>query len=311
MGKIKFIKIDTTPEPTLWETLKNSFKRAGRALKEGIIVIISPWISLYQSMWPRSYDTTVDPEAEEFFWSPKGKKTKGVLFIHGFASSPQIFRKYGQMFLQEGYVVSAVRLAGHGTSEAHLATTTAVDWYLSAREKYIELQSQCEKVIIVAHSMGTLLAIMLASIYPIESMVLLSSPIYVRDRPLYRVNYLLRPVSHLVKYWPLEKKQVQVLDKLGIYAYRKNPLRAVAGLFDCIQVAQERLHKVKCPVLLMLGDNDEHIDLSTLDYYRNNLGSKVIETWVAPQASHIITETPELDRFESKIREFVFKYSPL
>ncbi len=308
--RIKYIQIKAEHPPSILETLKMSLKRSWHILIEALIILVSPFLSIYHSFWPRSYDTTVDPEAEEFFWHPGGQPKKGVLFIHGFASSPQIFRKYGEMFLERGYIVSGVRLAGHGTSIAHFASTNAVDWYLSAREKYFELQEQCEEVSIIAHSMGTLLAIILASLYPIKSMVLLSSPIYVRPRPMYRVHFLLRPVSFLIKYWPLEKSQSQLLDRLGIYAYRKNPLRAVAGLFDCITVAQERLPLVKCPVLLMLGDRDEHIDLTTIDYYRENIGSEILDVWIAPNASHVITETPENDVLEKKIEEHMMKYNP-
>ncbi|RMG22052.1 MAG: alpha/beta fold hydrolase [Methanobacteriota archaeon] len=310
MKKIRYIKIQTENPPTIWETIRTSLKTINNAFKEAFLIIFSPLLSIYQSFWPRSYDTTVSPEAEEFYWSPGGNPKKGVLFIHGFASSPQIFRKYGKMFLEKGYVVLGVRLEGHGTSVSHLASTNAVDWYLSAREKYFELQAECEEVSIVAHSLGTLLAIILASLYPIKSMILLSSPIYVRARPLYRVNFLLRPVSIFIKYWPLPKKQSKLLDKYGIYAYRKNPLRAVAGLFDCMQIAQERLPLVKCPVLLMLGDRDEHIDLSTLDYFKEHIGTEILDIWIAPDASHIITETPELETLENKIRDFMLKYNP-
>lgn len=310
MTKVRYINIKAENPPTLWETLRNSARIAVNAFREGVIIALSPFLSIYQSFWPRSYDTSVSPEAEEFYWKPKGKPTRGVLFIHGFASSPQIFRKYGEMFLDKGYVVSGVRLEGHGTSVAHLASTTAVDWYLSAREKYIELQKECEEVSIVAHSLGTLLAIILASLYPIKSMILLSSPIYVRPKPLYRVNFLLRPVSFFVKYWPLPKKQSELLDKYDIFAYRKNPLRAVAGLFDCMEIAQERLPLIKCPVLVMLGDRDEHIDLSTIDYFKEHIGSQILETWIAPNASHVITETPEVETLENKIREFMLKYHP-
>ncbi len=310
MTRIRYIVIRTDKPPTIWTTLQNSLKIIRDALKEAAIIMISPLLSIYQSFWPRSYDKMVSSEAEEFYWCPAEKPKKGVLFIHGFASSPQIFRKYGQMFLERGYLVSGVRLEGHGTSAAHLASTTAVDWYLSAREKYLELQKECEEVSIVAHSLGTLLAIILASLYPIKSMILLSSPIYVRPKPLYRVNFLLRPVSFFIKYWPLPREQSEILDKYGIYAYRKNPLRAVAGLFDCMEVAQERLPLVKCPVLLMLGDRDEHIDMSTLDYFKEHIGSEVLETWIAPNASHIITETPELETLENRIRDFMFKYNP-
>ena len=141
-------------------------------------------------------------------------------------------------------------------------------------------------------------------------MVLLSPPIKVRPKPLYLAHFLLRPFSKIVKYWSHPRSYLQKLDKLGIIIYPKNPLEAVAGLFDVMEVARERLEYVSCPVLAMLGDNDEHIELSVLDYLKERLGENLIETWIAPEASHIIVETSKIDVFREKIQNFVLTYSP-
>jgi hypothetical protein len=47
-----------------------------------------------------------------------------------------------------------------------------------------------------------------------------------------------------------------------------------------------------------------------LEYLKEKLGDKLVETWVAPDASHVITETSEIEIFKQKIRNFVMDHSP-
>jgi carboxylesterase len=307
---IEFIQIKIPPSPSFADYLKFIGDVILNAVILFILVILYPFFAIYQSFWPRSIDKTVKPYANEFYWHPGGKPKRGVLFIHGFAANPAIFKEYARIFLKEGYITYGARIEGHGTSPAHFASTTCVDWYMSIRNKYIEMQKEVEDILIVAHSMGTLLAIILASLYPIHSLVLLSSPIKVRSKPLYRVHFLLRFASKFVKYWPHPSSYLKRLESKGIRIYPKNPLEAVAGLFDVMEVARDRLDYINCPVLAMLGDKDEHVELSTLEYLKERLGGNLIETWIAPEASHVITETPEIDVFKDKIRQFVMSHSP-
>ncbi|MHA1910768.1 MAG: alpha/beta hydrolase [Candidatus Kariarchaeaceae archaeon] len=302
-------------DPSFWQALSKAFYGLWLIIKEILLILSYPYLSIYQSLWPRSIDKRVMPNAESFFWRTKSemlpKRTKGVLFIHGFTSTPQVFIPYAKMFLNHGYSVHACRLAGHGTSPAHLASTNAADWYVSAREAYRILQEEVDDVIIVAHSLGTLFAVILSSIFPIDSLVLLSSPIKVRQKPLYRVNFLLRPLSHFIKYWPMKKSEKKIIEEYGFLNYLKYPLVSVAGLFDVIEVAQKQLPKVICPVLICLGDSDEHIELDTLNYLNENLGSKIIKTWIAKDAPHIIVASPRANELIKQIDVFVLKNSPL
>lgn len=299
--------------PSIWETLRHSIIYILRIIWLTIYTLLLPFLAIYQALWPGSVDTRVRESAQEYLWYPRGKPKRGILFIHGFSSTPKIFRKYAQKFLSEDYLVYGIRIKGHGTSPDHLATTNAADWYKSASEKYLEFQKIVDDVVIVAHSMGTLLAFLLASIYPIHSMVILSSPIKVRSKPIYRVNFLLRPISKVIKYWPYGKQKLKALDEVGLgsdVVYHQIPLEAVAGLFDVMKVTQERLNKISCPILVMLGDNDEHIHLSSLDYLQDKLKNNIKDAWIAPNATHIIIDTSEIEIFETKITDFILKYSP-
>jgi carboxylesterase len=274
--------------------------------------LLLPFLPIYQAFWPRSVDTTIKPHAYEYHYSPKKKNEmkarRGVLFIHGFSSNPEIFKSYALKFRDEGYIVHSVRLAGHGTSPGDFATTSCVDWYLSARDKFIQFKDEVEDVVIVAHSLGSLLAVILTSLYPVHSLILLSPPVKIRKTPLFIFNPLLRPLSRFIRFWPASYSPV--LKERGFHVYPVHPLKAVAGLYDTNKIADERLPLIKCPVLVVIADNDEFIHLSTLDYILDRLRTDILESWVAPNATHILIDSPQVEEFESIIHNFVVKYSP-
>ncbi len=308
MKEFNFIDIVSDPSPTLLSTFFHSLRNSVYVIISVLHFLLLPLMATYQSIWPKGYDRTVKPEAEEFYWHPGGDPKSGVLMIHGFGSTPQIFREYGKQFLEDGYIVYGIRIIGHGSSEAHLADTLPIDWYLSVRDKYRELQAQCEEVHIVGHSLGSLNALILASIYPIKSLVLLSCPIKIRRTPLFRAHFLLRPLSVVIKYWPVGREKRRKLKEFGIHQYQKNPLKAVEGLFEIAEVTRERLPKVTCPVLAMVGDDDEYVELSTLDLLESNLSVSEFSTWVAPNAGHLIIETSEKTILDKKIHDWVIDH---
>ncbi|MCY3410031.1 MAG: alpha/beta fold hydrolase [Candidatus Heimdallarchaeota archaeon] len=306
-----FIPIKTAPDPSSKKYLHNSWRLLKNIMVSGGRVIGYPFMAIAQASWPRSIDRSVKEHAEEYYWHPGGNPDKAVLLIHGFATSPQIFREFAKLFLAEGYIAYGVRIEGHGTSEADLASTTSVDWYLSIRERYIELKSKVDEVLILGHSLGGLIGLILSSLYPVSSIILLSVPIIIKPTPLYRANFMLRPLSNVVKYWPSKRSQRRQLEELGFIAYEKYPLRAVAGLFEMAEVARSRLKDVTIPVLAMIGEYDEHVDPSTIEYFDEHLATDTYFKWIAPDAGHSIIETPEADLLKQKIRDFVHTYSPL
>ncbi len=273
-------------------------------------VIIEPFYAVFQSFWPDAVDDSVKPYAIEQYYHPGGDCRTGILLVHGFGAAPDIFNGFVEKLGELGYVVKTARIAGHGTSTAHFATTTLVDWYLSVRNRFIELREECDEIVIVAHSLGSLIAIILASIYDVKSLVFMSPPIKLRDKALYRVNFMLRPVSKLVKYWPTDRKAVEQVERHGFKIYERHPLSAVANLIDMIEMANRRLPMVTAPILAMIGDQDEFAEPVVLDIIKEKAESDVVEQWVVPHAPHAIIDCADFETLKDRIKAFILKYSP-
>ncbi len=81
-----------------------------------------------------------------------------VLFVHGIVSTPRFFDAYAAALPAE-VSVHSVLLPGHGGSVRDFGRHSAKEWESHVRAALDALRAAHERVYIVAHSLGTLLAI--------------------------------------------------------------------------------------------------------------------------------------------------------
>ena len=95
-----------------------------------------------------------------------GQGRIGVLFLHGFNSSPHSMREWAKLTADAGYRVAVPRLPGHGTHWRELNATRWRDWYCCAEREFRSLAANCDQVFVAGHSMGGALALRLAALHP-------------------------------------------------------------------------------------------------------------------------------------------------
>ena len=100
-----------------------------------------------------------------------------VLMIHGIAGTPAHFRDLIPV-IPENWTVHNILLDGHGKRVEDFGKTSMKKWKAQANAAVKELLSKHEKLLIVAHSMGTLFAIQAAIDHPdrIPALFLLAAP---------------------------------------------------------------------------------------------------------------------------------------
>ena len=104
------------------------------------------------------------PGAEPFVH--EGSDDVGVLLCHGFTSTPQSMRDWGEHLAAEGISVRCPRLPGHGTAWRELNRTRWTDWYATVEREFGLLRSTCRSVFVFGQSMGGALALRLAQEHP-------------------------------------------------------------------------------------------------------------------------------------------------
>lgn len=208
---------------------------------------------------------------------PEKKYDHLVLLFHGFTASPQEFQFLTPYLEKAGIPYIAPIVTGFGLSSTHLLSQTQRhDWYRIAMEQYDKACSVADRVSIIGHSMGGILATFVAMHRPVHHLILSGPGLYSVPADLKYKRLLSCPVisdlyikaiPYLPK--PIRKGRKTTSDTLDIshthsmFQYLAIPINAVKQVFsaqDDVDVA-----KVQCDHLSVLyGRHDLTVDMSRL-----------------------------------------------
>lgn len=212
---------------------------------------------------------------------------KKILFIHGF-SAKQEDNEYLISYLKKhkNLDVNTFILPGH---EDDKVTFVAYhDWLKKSEEQFLKLNS--DKVILIGHSMGAVIATHIACKYKIEKLILLS--------PAYYFGALKQNKEDL-KNILFKKEKLDTGFEGFISKMKTVSLRSVMEYYKLSHVGRKDLEKVTCPVLIMHGDKDQIISVESSKDVVNKLKTKR-ELVIIKGVRHQI--------FKSKKREQISKY---
>ena len=122
-------------------------------------------------------------DAKEYVRITAGSDT-AVLMIHGFAGTPEHFKEFLPLIPEEWSVCNLL-LEGHGKGVREFGAASVKKWKAQVSARLEDLLKTHERVLIVAHSMGTLFAIRAAAAQPerIAGLFLLNVPMRVHLQP--------------------------------------------------------------------------------------------------------------------------------
>lgn len=137
-----------------------------------------------------------------------------VLFIHGIVGTPNHFRDLIPLIdlVPENYSIYNVLLDGHGKTVDDFARTSMRKWRAQVWGIFEQLSRTHERVILVAHSMGTLFSIQLALEHPekVPFLFLIAVPLRPGIRLMTIRNLLCLVFGKLREDVPLEAATMQV-----------------------------------------------------------------------------------------------------
>jgi carboxylesterase len=230
--------------------------------------------------------------AEPFFYPGD---ERGVLLPHGFTGSPSEMRLMGEFLHNQGYTVYGPRLPGHGTQLRDMEQTEWRQWYGTVEDGFHILKGICREVSVVGLSMGGILALLLASEYPVKRVVSLSAPIYIADQRLKWLNVY--RMFH--RYVPKRRRKLDVAPDYYV-GYDRTPLRSLSSLLEVIQHAKRRLSQIRAPLLVVQSRTEHTVRPESADYIYQQAGSADKELFWLQKSGHIVTLDSE--------KEIVFKH---
>ncbi len=256
-------------------------------------------LAAIDNLAPEKVERNIRDNAGPFFF--KGNDV-GIILVHGFSSTAQEMNDLGLLLHEQfGYSTFGVLLAGHGTSPADLAQTDMLDWYKSVKESYDFIKQYCKKIILIGHSMGATLSLILAAHETVDAIVTLCAPIKVE----YFMQDYIFLVADLLKYFPRRKKEIELMEKNSMLNYRVSALKAVEHMLDLMEVAREEIQNVTAPILTITAGLDDRVPLYNAEKIHELVKSKIKEDYFAANSIHTILFGSEKEIVIERIIQFI------
>ncbi|ANT65957.1 alpha/beta hydrolase [Prosthecochloris sp. CIB 2401] len=216
------------------------------------------------------------------------KGLPGVLVIHGFTATLESVRPLEAPLRALGYEVAMPVLAGHSASSPEsLRGVRWSAWQRDAESSFLELASRCDRVFVVGHSMGALLAFDLAATYgdrvagvvaatPAFRLVSLLAP----GRPF---HFLAPIIGRWKKNWGLRAAFTDPEFPCSQTHYPWAPTDAILSFFDLISYASGRLEEVASPVLIIHNRHEKTVLPESAEYVYKRISTPVVGkaiTWL-------------------------------
>ena len=199
------------------------------------------------------------------------------LFIHGIVGTPNHFDEFVSM-IPESFSVYNVLLDGHGKSAKNFSATSMKKWVAQVSSVVETLSSNHERIYVVAHSLGTLLAIEQAIRHPeICNLFLLAVPLCLFIKPKMMINSL---KVYFNKIRPDDYEALAAKRCCGINA-DKNPLHYIGWiprfleLFSKIRKTHRIISLLNIPCTTYQSDNDEMVSRRSIKVLSENPCIKV------------------------------------
>ena len=194
-----------------------------------------------------------------------------VLFIHGIVGSPNHFDEFVSL-VPESFSVYNLLLDGHGKTAKDFSKTSMKKWEAQVAAVVEELSLTHEHILIVAHSLGTLLAIEQAiNNHKVCKLFLLAVPLQLSLKPKMASNSL---KVYLGKIRPDDYEALAARKCYGI-AKDKNPFHYIGWiprfleLFAKIRQTRRTANLLNTTCLVYQSEKDEMVSSRSAKYFEN------------------------------------------
>ncbi|MGY1840405.1 MULTISPECIES: alpha/beta hydrolase [unclassified Modestobacter] len=210
----------------------------------------------------------------------------GVLLCHGFTSTPQSLRAWGEHLAAAGFTVHCPLLPGHGTRWQDANATTEDDWYGALSAALDELTARCATVVVAGLSMGGTLALRLAERRPDDvAALVLVNPSLLTER---RDAKLLPLLARVTPAWAPIASDIKKPGCTEL-AYPRLPTRAVLGLRRLWQATRAELAAVRAPLLVFRSVTDHVVEPASSRVLLAEVGSPDTTEVLLHDSWHVAT----------------------
>ncbi|MDQ3353596.1 MAG: alpha/beta fold hydrolase [Actinomycetota bacterium] len=250
-------------------------------------------------------DAPVIPGAEA--WSAAGDPAglagdpAGVLVVHGFTGTPATVSPVAEALAAAGFAVEAPRLPGHGTTIEDMIPTRFADWSSALEATYLELAARCSGVAVVGLSMGATLTCWLSARHPEIAGIACINPMVAPAEPaLLELIGLMVDAGETVS----EGVGADLADPdAREIAYDGSPLAPARSLYEALELLQDDLSRITCPVLILTSTQDHVVHPDNSDHLAAHVTGPV-ERVRLERSYHVATLDHDKDLVAERVVAF-------
>jgi len=228
----------------------------------------------------------------------------GIYIIHGFTNTTYETKELAKYLGELGFYTKANNLPGHGTTPEDCNRVKFTDWMEFTEQGVAEMSSRCDNVYVIGISMGSVLALHLSSIFPINAAVFASTVLEFKE---YFSTRILTPLFHRIV--PFREKKLSypkaIRDKFDYLGYKVWPISAVNEMRKLTNKVQKELSKIKCPALVIHSAKDMLSPQSNISLVYDNISSEIKEKFIVNRANHnLFVYSPDQELIFQKINSY-------
>ncbi|MGA2641252.1 MAG: alpha/beta fold hydrolase [Spirochaetia bacterium] len=230
----------------------------------------------------------------------------GVLLLHGFTGTPRDIARMADHLQSTGFAVSVPRLPGHGTNGTDFLQTDCHDWLRAAADAWLDLRARCEIIHIVGHSMGAVLAVLLASHFPAARLVLLA-PAFKFTNRLLPWSFLIGLFVRRIRWQVTAQEEISDSDYSALsreYWQWRYP-RQGASYLRLRRMAVRALRRVTSDTLIIVGEADRNVPTTVVPFLEKRMTSATTRHAVYEHATHLLFTGPYAQNIRKQVSDWL------
>jgi carboxylesterase len=234
-----------------------------------------------------------------------------VLLLHGFTGTPRDLAGLADHLHENGFAVSLPRLPGHGTNGMDFMEAGWRDWLRAAVDAWLDLRARCGIVHVVGHSMGGLLAVLIASHFPVNRLVLLAPAFQFTNR-LLPWSAVISPFVRRIPWKVTAAQEISDHDLAALsreYWQWRYPGQG-ASYLRLRRIAVRSLPRVTSDTLIIAGTADRNVPPSVVAYVESRMTSAVTRHVIYEGASHLLFTGPDAHAIRAEVRGWLQAGTP-
>jgi carboxylesterase len=233
-----------------------------------------------------------------------------VVAFHGFGGTVAELRPVLDAIAEAGYAVDACLLPGHGTGAQDLQDVVYEDWLGAARRRMQAGVATHGRVALLGFSLGSLLALEIASERPegLAGLIALGTALTLRPLSSIPLGLAARLPWRMPDVYLLKPRAGDLVDSAGmsgLVTYDSHPMRSAVEVYRAGARVRSVVGRIACPALVLHGRRDHVCSWSNATWLASHIGTADVSVRLFEQSAHVLACDGERVEVAREVLRFV------